>query len=172
MAVSTEQIVIGAVLAVVALYVFKDYIIPEEPVSVDPKTEVGASVKEGFENGNAVEQAMAPEQESLDIPPSAQVVPKSIKYLEDKRQTSSLESEDLLPEDSNSTWSNVDPKGQGSVAYKQWLEAGYHFGVNTIGSSLKNANKDFRSEPTNPQEVVAPWNQSSVEPDLLRRQLE
>jgi hypothetical protein len=53
-----------------------------------------------------------------------------------------------------------------------FLEAGYHQGVNTIGSSLKNASRDLRAEPINPQQVVSPWMQSTVEPDLTRRPLE
>jgi hypothetical protein len=178
MAIKTEQVVIGVLALAVVLYLAKDYIMPATtPAPAPPKKATkpvnSASppppTKETFENGD---KSIPKASENLEVPPSAEVVPRSIKYLEDKRQTSTLESEDLLPDDTNSTWSNVDPKGQGSLAYKNWLEAGYNFGVNTVGSSLKNANRDIRSEPTNPQEVVAPWRQSSIESDMLRRPLE
>jgi len=52
------------------------------------------------------------------------------------------------------------------------LDAGFHVGVNTIGQSLKNANRQLRSEPPNPQVNVSPWMMSSIGPDLLRRPLE
>lgn len=39
-------------------------------------------------------------------------------------------------------------------------------GVNTSGSSHKNVSQDIRGEPPCPKEVVAPWYQSSIEPDV------
>jgi len=45
-------------------------------------------------------------------------------------------------------------------------------GVNTVGSSLRNANYSLRSEPANPQSMVSPWNVSTINPDLVRRPLE
>jgi len=52
------------------------------------------------------------------------------------------------------------------------LDAGFHVGVNTIGQSLRNANRQLRAEPPNPQVQVSPWMMSSIGPDLLRRPLE
>ena len=52
------------------------------------------------------------------------------------------------------------------------LDAGFHVGVNTIGQSLRNANRQLRSEPPNPQVQVSPWQMSSIGPDLMRRPLE
>ena len=45
-------------------------------------------------------------------------------------------------------------------------------GINTVGSSLRNANYDIRSEPANPRVNVGPWNQSTIEPDFMRPPLE
>jgi len=45
-------------------------------------------------------------------------------------------------------------------------------GVNTVGSSLRNANYGLRSEPPNPQTMVSPWNASTINPDLQRLPLE
>ena len=39
-------------------------------------------------------------------------------------------------------------------------------GVNTSGSSHKNVSQDIRGEPPCPKDVVAPWYQSSIEPDV------
>ena len=53
-----------------------------------------------------------------------------------------------------------------------YLDAGFHIGVNTVGQSLRNANRQLRSEPANPQVAVSPWLMSSIGPDLERRPLE
>ena len=79
---------------------------------------------------------------------------------------------DLLPGDTNSTWSQVSPSGVGSLCDKNLLNAGHHVGVNTKGTSLRNANRGLRSEPPNPQVRVSPWLQTTIAPDLLRRPLE
>ena len=46
------------------------------------------------------------------------------------------------------------------------------YGENTQGSSLRNANRQLRSEPANSRTVVSPWMNSTIEPDLLRLPLE
>lgn len=91
---------------------------------------------------------------------------------QDIRNLEPLGSDDLLPKDQNNVWSEVNPQGQGSLAYRNFIEAGHHVGINTVGSSLRNANLQIRSEPPNPRQVVGPWNQSTVEPDQLRKPME
>lgn len=84
-----------------------------------------------------------------------------------------LGAEDLLPKDSaNSRWAQMNPAGQGDVKDQNFLTAGYHVGVNTVGQSLRNANRQLRSELPNPQVPVSPWNISTIEPDLNRVPLE
>lgn len=84
-----------------------------------------------------------------------------------------LTSEDLLPKDAaNSRWAQMNPAGQGDVKDQNYLTAGYHIGINTVGQSLRNANLQLRSEPPNPQMPVSPWNISTIEPDLNRVPLE
>ena len=88
-------------------------------------------------------------------------------------QVSALRPEDLLPRDAaNSKWAQVNPAGMGDVKDQNFLTAGYHLGVNTQGSSLRNASWDLRSELPNPRYRVSIWNMSTVEPDLNRRKLE
>ena len=53
-----------------------------------------------------------------------------------------------------------------------FLKAGYHVGINTVGTSLRNANLQVRSEPPNPQNQVSPWLNSTISPDLMRVPLE
>jgi hypothetical protein len=79
---------------------------------------------------------------------------------------------DLLPQDTNSQWAQVNPTGAGDIQGKNFLSAGALIGVNTVGQSLRNANYQLRSEPANPQVNVSPWQQSTIEPDLNRRPLE
>jgi len=80
--------------------------------------------------------------------------------------------QELLPNDPNSKWAQVNPQGQGDIAGKNYLSAGALIGVNTIGQSLRNANYQLRSDPPNPQVKVSIWNQSTIEPDINRRALE
>lgn len=84
-----------------------------------------------------------------------------------------LTPEDLLPKDAaNSEWAQVNPAGQGDVKNQNFLTAGHHIGINSVGSTLRNANMQLRSEPANPQVKVSPWLQTTIEPDLNRRPLE
>jgi hypothetical protein len=79
---------------------------------------------------------------------------------------------ELLPNDVNSQWSTMNPRGGGQLESINLLSAGSMIGINTIGSSLRNANLQLRSEPANPQLSVGPWNQSTIQPDIMRVPLE
>lgn len=84
-----------------------------------------------------------------------------------------LTPEELLPMDAaNSEWAQVNPTGQGNVKNQNFLTSGYHMGINSVGSTLRNPNLQIRSEPANPREKVGPWMQSTIEPDLNRKPLE
>ena len=73
--------------------------------------------------------------------------------------------EDLLPKDEESSeWAKVNPMGKGSLEFKNFIEAGYHYGVDTQTSSLRNANLQLRSEPANPQVPVSIWQNSTILP--------
>jgi len=78
-----------------------------------------------------------------------------------------LTSSDLLPKDAaNSKWAQINPAGSGMLGDQNFLTAGYHVGINTVGQSLRNANLQLRSEPPNPQIAVSPWGISTIEPDV------
>lgn len=80
---------------------------------------------------------------------------------------------DLIPKDSaDSRWARMNPSGQGDIQDQNFLSAGFNLGIDTQGGSLRNANHDFRSEPSNPQVQVSPWNMSTIQPDTNRRPLE
>lgn len=79
---------------------------------------------------------------------------------------------ELLPGDSSSKWAQSVPNNQGELGDQNFLTAGYHIGVNTVGQTLRNANRQLRSEPPNPQLKVSPWLQTTIEPDINRRPME
>lgn len=83
-----------------------------------------------------------------------------------------LSADELLPSDNSSLWAQVNPAGEGSLKDRNFLQSGYHIGINTVGQTLRNANQQLRSEPPNPQVKVSPWLQSTIEPDVGRKPLE
>jgi hypothetical protein len=83
-----------------------------------------------------------------------------------------LSAGDLLPGDANSKFAQTNPNGQGSLSDKNFLTAGFHVGTNTVGQSLRNANRQLRSDPPNPQVKVSPWMQTTIEPDVNRQPME
>jgi hypothetical protein len=106
-------------------------------------------------------------------PKPVEVVAKKDNFPKDCFPKDKLTPEDLLPKDSaNSEWAQVNPAGQGDVQNQNFLTAGYHVGINSVGSTLRNANMQIRSEMPNPQVKVSPWMQSTIEPDFNRKALE
>ena len=80
---------------------------------------------------------------------------------------------ELMPrEDPYNTWSAAAPPTEGHLMDRNYLESGHHYGINTQGSSLRNANLQIRSDPPIPQVNVSLWNQSTISPDTNRRALE
>jgi hypothetical protein len=79
---------------------------------------------------------------------------------------------DLLPKDANSQWAQLNPAGAADFKNVNLLKAGYNIGIDTVGSSLRNANLQVRSEPPNPTSIVSPWMNTTIEPDLMRAPLE
>lgn len=78
----------------------------------------------------------------------------------------------LLPNDSNSQWASLNPQGGGMLKNVNLLQAGAMVGINTVGSTMRNANLQLRSEPPNPTLNVGPWMNSTIEPDAVRQPLE
>ena len=78
----------------------------------------------------------------------------------------------LLPNDANSQWASLNPVSQSNPQIPDLLSAGYHIGLDTIGQTMKNANLQLRSDPVIQKGEIGPWNQSTIEPDLMRVPLE
>lgn len=124
----------------------------QEPAAAAPAT---AATVEAFETLTPAPMPFKDAQKPANCYPKDQIAPQ-----------------ELLPNDPNSKWAQVNPQGQGDIAGKNYLSAGALIGVNTIGQSLRNANYQLRSDPPNPQVKVSIWNQTTIEPDVNRRSLE
>ena len=86
-----------------------------------------------------------------------------------------LAPQDLLPEGSMKQVQDFDANnqiGEGILKGVNFLDAGFHVGVNTVGQSLRNANLNLRAEPPNPRVQVSPWLNSTIAPDLARLTLD
>lgn len=81
-------------------------------------------------------------------------------------------SSNLLPKDAVNVSDDWNVNTPGSLEDKNFLEAGHHFGVDTVGSSHKNANYQLRAEPIIPRVKISPFMNSSIMPDDIRRGFE
>ena len=86
-----------------------------------------------------------------------------------------LKPADLLPEGEAAAIQNfsetVPNAGEGILKGVNFLDAGFHVGVNTVGQSLRNANLNLRAEPPNPRMQVSPWMNTTIDVDLMRKPL-
>lgn len=73
----------------------------------------------------------------------------------------------LLPREGGFAASN--PQVPGHLMQQNFLESGYHGGINTSGGSKRYANRQLRSDPLIPRRDVGPWNQSTIQADTNRR---
>lgn len=129
--------------------------------TVDPRAGDGSTGVEGLTGATLQDDMNANDNQEAQRLRQASCFPKE-----------QLLPEELLPQDNSSTWAQVNPQGSGSLKDKNFLSSAYHSGVDTIGSTLRNANLQLRSDPPNPQVVVSPWMQTTIQPDTNRRPLE
>ncbi len=187
-----ENVRMGLIVAavLVVLYLLYRYSKPHTGEDIINKIE-----KEFFENSNVIESPTEDETQSTEVVQQAndQSVmpseawgqneqPRPVEMNQNNLMNGQIPSEcypkdvlqsaDLLPRDSDSTWAQVNPNGQGALGDQNFLNSGYHIGINTVGQTLRNASYDLRSTPPNPQAQVSPWAQSTIEPDINRRQFE
>lgn len=80
-----------------------------------------------------------------------------------------FDSDKYLPQEVNDDWFEV-TKDPISVKNRHLINITKPIGVNTIGTSMKNASHDIRSAPACPKTVVSPFLNSSIEPDTNIKQ--
>ena len=118
--------------------------------------------------------------EEMLIRPSYGNIPVSAENIENLHPNASLTHETLSPNDllpkaplAEEFASQFSTGGEGDLATKNFLTAGFNVGINTIASSLRNANYQERSDPYIPlNQNISPWNISTISPDLNRKPLE
>ena len=126
--------------------------------------------KETFSDGgvSAFENVDTQQYLAVDYNPEANKKPQPDPFPKGRVTT-----DDLLPKDAaNTLWSQVNPAGQGDLQNVSLINAGFNFGVDTQGQTLKNPNLQLRSEFPNPRVSVGPWMQSTIENDCSRRYFE
>jgi hypothetical protein len=67
------------------------------------------------------------------------------------------------------SWDVMDTQ---ALANQDFLSASQQIGVDTVMSSLRNSSYDLRNNIPNPINVVSPWMNSTITPDLQRRPLD
>jgi len=75
-----------------------------------------------------------------------------------------------LPQEMNDDWFENVPEPI-SVKNRHLINTTRSVGINTIGSSNRNASHDIRGVPTNPKFVISPFLNSSIEPSIQYRPL-
>ena len=79
--------------------------------------------------------------------------------------------EELLPSQNNTQFAKLNPTVASNLQNKNFLEAGAHIGLDTVGQSLRNASYDLRAEIPNPRMNVSPWMNTTIQPDLAKKPL-
>lgn len=79
-------------------------------------------------------------------------------------------SDNYLPKNQRDDWFEVLPEAI-SVKNRHLINVSKPIGINTIGTSLRNPSWDIRGTPSCPKFVVAPWLQSTIEPDTNLKSL-
>lgn len=118
------------------------------------------------------------------VPPSAQVTtaparpgvtlqPVSSKPVDMSTMAPMTTSVDLLPKpnsSANTEFGEFAPTK--ALEAQNFVDATKMIGVDTVGSSLRNASYDLRRSPTIARSSVGPWQQSTVDADLYRKSLD
>ena len=177
-----QQLIIYGLLALVGLYVLRETMGLKLPFIDNVDGFLGF-----FENGNdnagkPSAAPAAPAAPAADQVHASESLGKNERFLPVsgiKTPTSCkqgfLGAEDLLPSGKSKQiqdFDNANPTGEGILKGVNYLDAGFHVGVNTVGQSLRNANRQVRAEPPNPQVSVSPWMNTTIGPDLIRKPLE
>lgn len=165
---------ITALAAVFAIYLIYRFIVRTKG-SKDSMQSGHMSKAQEMHNasgGDGVAQAAAPMGENEQFAEVEGIQGQAAGLPPSCNAGASLQAGDLLPKDSNSQFQQLSPNGANGLENINLLKAGYHSGIDTVGSSLRNANLQVRSEPPNPTSKVSPWMNTTIEPDLMRVPLE
>ena len=132
---------------------------PENSLEADPEMPEGPL--DGMDPVNDIEGAEVMGLSGSEVEPSA-------------FPSAALNSESLLPSDRASVWTDAHPEVSQPLSERNFLTStgASNFGINTQGSSLRNANLQFRSEPPNSRDFPTVFNVPTITYDSNRRSLE
>jgi hypothetical protein len=159
---STDKMILIGILVISVMFVV--YYSSSKSLIID-RMEDGRMQNGPMQNG-PMKQPTVRETSAQYVVPAPETMPGSNQAGGYSQQPVAKPS-DLLPQDQNSQWAALNPSlnTEGMV---DLLQAGYHIGLDTIGQTLKNANRQLRPDPIIPKQDIGPWNHSTIEPDLGR----
>ncbi len=148
--------VINIILGFIVAYLVMTYLFPMEGMEHGEEAPIDAEAEPVEE----IKEEVQPIEES-----DLAIVP------EGQQTGGEIQPSDLLPMSQDVVdFTQQFPKGEEQVKEKNFLIAGYNIGINTVASSLKNANLQLRSDPYIPRQDTGPWNQSTImSSDLTNR---
>ena len=117
----------------------------------------------GFNSDSS--NATVPSGVNNDTPDMAAAVPASSNNKMDGSRNS-VSANELLPKGA------TEGAPSGDLGGMNFLKAGHHVGINTVSSSLRNANYQLRADPPIAKKNVGPWQTSTIEQDLERKPLD
>jgi hypothetical protein len=123
----------------------------------------GSNLDKFFEEGHPLDEKIGYQKNdpnSQDIQ-YANYVPGKQRKL---RDVDKFNAEALLPKEKHKDWFD-DPYESTSVKNTHLINIYRPIGVNTVSTTLKNANRQLRADVPNPKLVVSPFMNSSIEPD-------
>ena len=153
------EFILGLVALAILLFAFYNYSSKNNTLLSPMSSYSSVNNTSSVQNNNIQQKTPQPTQLSQ---PSQPITEKPINN-----------PSDLLPNNSASEWAKMNPVGANSLSGINLLSSQQQNGINTQGSSLRNANLQIRSEPANPRNNTnCPWNISTIEGDTMRRPLE
>ncbi len=87
-------------------------------------------------------------------------VRKSSKDIKDQ-----FDVDKLLPQEEELEWFDDPLRKTKKINGHNWIHPKNHMGVNTVGSSMRNATHDIRGDVPCPKVYTSVWNESTIEPD-------
>lgn len=124
-----------------------------------------------------VRQATVPPGQTTGAPdssrPTVTLQPANTQPADVSTMAPMTTSVDLLPKpnsSANTEFGEFAPTK--ALEAQNFVDATKMIGVDTVGSSLRNASYDLRRSPTIPRSNVGPWSQSTVDADLYRKSLD
>ena len=166
---NTKSLLILAFVVAIAVAVYNNNSVQQMENPVDKKKR---EVSPPQESGVVPSNALGSNEQPAPIDATDQTYALSDDRIpKDCFPKDQLSPQDLLPSNDATKFSSLTPT-DGDLTGVNFMTTKYHIGVNTVGQTLRNANRQLRSEPPNPQVKVSPFLQTTIGPDTNRKPLE